>query len=78
MERKFSLNVLFAASLVLLSNAAGAETLSPSSDNLSASVEATLADLKSRIEQLEYRIGGPSTFQGRGVLASSARGASTK
>jgi hypothetical protein len=76
MKSKLPLKAICGASLVFLSTAAGAETPQSSIDNLSASVEATLADLKSRIEQLEYRVGGPSTFQGRGVLARAARGAS--
>jgi hypothetical protein len=52
-----------------LSTAAVAESLEPSSDKPSASVESTLADLKSRIEQLENRVGRQSTFQGRGAVA---------
>jgi hypothetical protein len=57
--------VLFAC----LSTAAVAEGTEPSLDKPSASVEATLADLESRIEQLEYRVGRQSTFQGRGAVA---------
>jgi hypothetical protein len=36
-------------------------------------MEATLADLKSRIEQLEDRVGHQSTFQGRGAVRQTAR-----
>jgi hypothetical protein len=57
-----------------LSTAAVAESPEPSLDKPSASVETTLADLKSRIEQLEYRIGQQSTFQGRGPVRRPANG----
>jgi hypothetical protein len=58
-----------------LSTAAVAESPEPSPPKPSASMEATLADLKSRIEQLEDRVGHQSTFRGRGAVGRPANGA---
>jgi hypothetical protein len=57
-----------------LSSAAVAEGLEPSLDQPSASAEATLAEFKNRIEQLEYRVGQQSTFKGRGAVVRPANG----
>jgi hypothetical protein len=57
-----------------LSTAAVAESPEPSLDQPSAKLEATLAELKNRIEELEYRVGHQSTFQGRGEVGRPANG----
>jgi hypothetical protein len=58
-----------------LPTAAVAESPESSLDSPSVSVEATLADLKSRLEQLEYRVGRQDTFQGRGGVGRAAKDA---
>jgi hypothetical protein len=71
---KLTLNVICGVFFACLSTAAVAESPQPSLDNSSPSVEAILADLKSRVEQLEYRVMRPSTFQGRGAVGRAGRG----
>jgi hypothetical protein len=73
MMRTLTLNAFCGVLFACLSTAAVAESSKDSSDNPSVGVEASLADLKSRIERLENHVGMQSTFQGRGALARPAK-----
>ena len=68
---KLTLNVICGVIFACLSTAAVAESQKSSLDNSS---EAIPSDLKSRVEQLEIRVGRQSTLQGRGPVARPNRG----
>jgi hypothetical protein len=68
-------SAIFSLGFACLPTAAVAESAQSSLDSPSVSVEATLSDLKSRLEQLEYRVGRQNTFQGRGAVGRAANDA---